>query len=287
MPTIGVAIHAAERELKASDAVDHPHRGKERVDAEDLMIFALGTTEFDDDDDLPPAAERRFRRGVERRLTGEPVAYVTGTTEFHGIQLEVRRGAFIPRQSSEWMADQAIRRLRGRRGPVYVDLATGIGPVALAVASAVPSAQVFGCDISSTPVWLARRNADRLGLANARFFRGDLFDALPSGLRGTVDVVTVHPPYVGHRHMKELPNEIRGFEPREALTDGSPLGTRILRTVADQAPTWLRNGGWLLVEVSPDRAREVASTLRHAGFRDVRSTKGGIVEVTRVVVGRT
>jgi len=287
MPTIGEAIQTAERELKASDAVDHPHRGKERVDAEDLMIFALGTTEFDDDDDLPPAAERTFRRGVERRLTGEPVAYITGTTEFHGIQLEIRRGAFIPRQSSEWMADQAIRRLRGRRRPVYLDLATGIGPVALAVASAVPSARVFGCDISSTPVWLARRNADRLGLANARFFRGDLFDALPSGLRSTVDVVTVHPPYVGHRHMKELPNEIRGFEPREALTDGSPLGTRILRTVAGEAPSWLRAGGWLLVEVSPDRAREVASTLRQHGFRDVRSTKGGIVEVTRVIVGRT
>jgi release factor glutamine methyltransferase len=197
----------------------------------------------------------------------------------------VQPGAFIPRQSSEWMAEQAVRRLRRRRDPVHVDLATGIGPVALAVASRVPSAQVVGVDISALPVRLARENARRLGLANARFFRGDLFEPIPPALRGRVDVMSVHPPYVGTRELRLLPREIVEFEPRESLTDGSPLGDRILTTVAAEAPQWLRPGGWLLVEVSSDVSRWVCTVLRRAGFRDVRSTVGG-ARVGRVVVGR-
>jgi release factor glutamine methyltransferase len=211
---------------------------------------------------------------------------VTGSTDFRGLRLVVAPGSFIPRQSSEWMAEQAVRRLRRRREPVHVDLATGIGPVALAVASAVPQARVIGADIAARPIALARRNAALLGLSNATFVQGDLFEALPGDARGAVDVVTVHPPYVGRSHLKDLPHEIRGFEPLESLSDGSPLGTRILRRVAQHAPSWLRPGGWLLVEVSPDRARDVASTLRRAGFAEVRSTKGGVVQVSRVVVGR-
>jgi release factor glutamine methyltransferase len=85
--------------------------------------------------------------------------------------------------------------------------------------------------------------------------------------------------------MRTLPFEILQFEPKESLTDDSPLGDRIVRRVVAEAPSWLRPGGWLLVEVSPDRSRQVATILRRAGFRGVRSTKGG-VEVSRVIVGR-
>jgi release factor glutamine methyltransferase len=87
--------------------------------------------------------------------------------------------------------------------------------------------------------------------------------------------------------MKELPNEIRGFEPRESLTDFSPTGMRLITRTASEAPEWLRPQGWLLIEVSPDRAREVSTVLRRAGFRDVRSTRGGVSDVSRVIVGRT
>src|SRR5204863_75634 len=85
-----------------------------------------------------------------------------------------------------------------------------------------------------------------------------------------------HPPYVGTREIRYLPDEIQKFEPRVALTDGSPLGDRILGRVAEEAPEWLRPDGWLLVEVSPDRSRDVATTLRRAGLRDVRRTAGGL-----------
>jgi release factor glutamine methyltransferase len=285
VPTARQVLKQAERTFKESKSFDHVHAGKEMADAEELLEFVLGRTPGDDEE-LPAAATSRFQRFVRRRAAGEPNAYITGKATFHDLTLEVTRGAFIPRQSSEWMADQAVRRLRGRRKPVHVDLATGIGPVALTVASAIRSATVIGVDVAARPVALARRNAAQLGLKKVRFLKGDLFQPVPRSLMGTVDVVTIHPPYVGRREMRTLPYEILQFEPEESLTDYSPLGDRIVRRVAADAPAWLRAGGWLLVEVSPDRSRDVATIVRRAGFRDVRSTKGG-VEVSRVVVGRT
>jgi len=278
-------LRQAEQIFKRSESFDHVHAGKELADAEELLEFVLGRAP-EEDEEISGAAVGRFQRLVRRRAGGEPNAYITGRTTFHDLTLEVRRGAFIPRQSSEWMADQAIKRLRSRRKPIHVDLATGVGPVALVVAATLPSARVFGVDVAARPVTLARRNAAQLRLRNVTFLRGDLFRPVPRRLLGSVDVVTIHPPYVGRKEMRTLPFEILQFEPEESLTDFSPLGDRIVRRVTAEAPTWLRSGGWLLVEVSPDRSREVATILRRGGFRDVRSTKGG-VKVSRVVVGRT
>ncbi|HEY3209056.1 MAG TPA: HemK/PrmC family methyltransferase [Actinomycetota bacterium] len=285
VPTARHVLREAERIFKKSESFDHVHAGKELADAEELLEFVLGRAP-DEDEEIAGTAVSRFRRLVTRRAGGEPNAYIIGHTSFHDLTLEVRPGAFIPRQSSEWMADQAIKRLRSRVDPVYVDLATGIGPVALVVAAAIPSAQVIGVDVAARPVAMAKRNAAQLGLRNVKFLRGDLFRPVPRRMMGSVDVVTIHPPYVGRREMRTLPFEILQFEPEESLTDYSPLGDRIVRRVVEEAPTWLRPGGWLLVEVSPDRSRDVATIVRRAGFRDVRSTKGG-VEVSRVVVGRT
>jgi release factor glutamine methyltransferase len=284
VPTIDQLVREAAKELRASPDIEHPHAGKERFDAEQIVEFVLGR-EADDHEELSGPDLRRFRRLLARRLRGEPVAYLTGRTEFFDLTLEIGPGAFIPRESSEFMVEQAARRLRGRRRPVHVDMATGVGPVALAVAKALPRASVFGVDVSRRPVELARRNAIRLRLRNVRFLRGDLFAPLPRRLRGSVDVITVHPPYVGRREIRELPNEIRFFEPIESLTDRSPRGLGLLGRVAVESLGWLAKGGWLLVEVSPDRSRPVAQVLRAAGLREVRSTKGG-VEVSRVVVGR-
>jgi release factor glutamine methyltransferase len=284
VPTVKQVTRDAEKILKLSPDIEHPHLGKERYDVEDLISFVMGR-EPDGGEELSGPGLGRFRRLLARRARGEPVAYLTGRTTFGNLTLEVGRGAFIPRESSEFMAEQAARRLRRRKRPIHVDMATGIGPVALVVASAVPRAKVFGVDLSRRPVELARRNATRLRLRNVTFLRGDLFAPLPARLRGSVDVITVHPPYVGKREIRELPNEIRFYEPMESLTDRSPGGLGLLGRVAAESPAWLRPGGWLLVEVSPDRSRAVAKVLRDAGFRDVRSTKGG-VEVSRVVVGR-
>jgi release factor glutamine methyltransferase len=285
MPTAHELLKDAERRLKASEAIDHPHAGKEWIEAEELLAFVVGS-EPDEDDEIPAPALARFRKLLARRETGEPLAYVLRRTRFKDLTLEITPGAFIPRESSEFMADLAIRRLRRRPRATHIDMATGIGPVALAVAHALPKARVFGVDVSSRPLVLARRNAAKLRIRNATFLRGDLFASVPRSLAGSVDVITIHPPYVARREMRDLPEEILRFEPPESLTDGSRTGLRLLTRVADEGPLWLRPGGWLLVEVSPDRSREVSTVMRRAGFRDVRSVKGE-VPFSRVVVGRT
>lgn len=289
MPSVKKVLDQAVTELKDSQAIEHPHAGKERYDAEELLAYVLGRDQDDLDgiEEIDERFVRKFRQVLARRLRGEPNAYITQRARFAGLTLEIGPGAFIPRESSEFMAEQAARRLRTRRDPVHVDLATGVGPVALAVARDVPSARVFGVDISDRPVVMARLNARRLGINNVHFVKGDLFNPLSSDLQGRVDVVTIHPPYVRKGEMRELPDEIRKFEPVESLTDQSKTGMKLLTQVTEEAPLWLRRrGGWLLVEVSPDRARHVRTILRQAGFKDVQSTKGG-VGVTRVVVGHT
>jgi release factor glutamine methyltransferase len=283
MPTAKEAIREAVRELRGSEAIGH-FAGSDRFSAEDLLSFVLGREPLDGEA-VPQVAMRRFRRLVGRRAEGVPVAYLTGQTTFMGLSLEVGRGAFVPRQSSEWLAEQALRRLRGRAAPIHVDVATGIGPVALGVANGLPRARVFGIDLSARPLVLARRNASRLGAANATFLRGDLFDPLPPTLHGRVDVITGHLPYVGDEELTTLPEEIIRFEPKESLTDFSPTGLGLMTRMAREAPGWIRPGGWLLFEVSPDRSRKVAAVLRRAGFSAVRSTKGEL-SVSRVVVGR-
>ena len=276
-------IDEAEERLLASRALDHWQKGRERIDAEDLLTEILGE-DWTADDEVPAPAARRFRRLVERRYAGEPVPYIRGYVEFRGMRLLARPGVFVARESSEYLVTQAVRRLGQRARPVAVDLATGSGPVALGIARTVARAEVHGTDLSNEAVALARANARRQGVA-VRFHVGDLFSALPRRVGGRVDVVTLHPPYVGKKELRDLPDEIRRFEPLESLTDHSPAGLGLIGRAAVEAPLWLRPGGWLLIEVSPDRARSVATVLRRAGYRDVRSTKGGL-EVTRVIAGR-
>jgi release factor glutamine methyltransferase len=213
------------------------------------------------------------------------VALIVGFADFRGLRIAARPGTFIPRDSTEFLAEQAIRRLRRRPRPVAVDLATGSGPVALAIKNEVRRASVYGTDLSAKAVQAARANSRRLRLP-VRFYRGDLYGALPSSLQGKVDVVTLHPPYVARSELRELPDEIRRFEPKGVLSDGTSSGLGLVQAAASQAGDWLRPFGWLLVEVSPDRARSVASVMRKAGLKDVRSTKDRSFQVTRVMVGR-
>lgn len=277
-------IARAAKTMRASPAIDHWQRGRERIEAEDLLVHVLGE-QPDPHQEISGNAKRRFEELVDRRTEGEPIPLIKGYTEFLGLELLVEPGVFVPRDSSEFLATQAIRRLRGRKRPVHVDLATGIGTIALAVAQAVPNATVYGTDLSSEAVRLAKRNARRLEL-QVRFSSGDLFAGLPRKLAGSVDVITVHPPYVPRDEIDDLPDEIKAWEPAHTLTDQSSDGLGLVRRAVKGSLAWLRPGGWLLMEVDPDHARIVMPVYRHGGFHDVKSTKGGPLKVTRVVVGR-
>jgi release factor glutamine methyltransferase len=270
--------------LKESPAIDHWQKGREKIEAEILLIDLLGE-EPEPDDKISASKQRRYEEWIERRYTGEPVAHITGVTDFRGLDLIVEPGVFVPRDSSEWLAEQAIRRLRKRRRPVHVDLASGMGTIALAVASEVPKAQVFGAELSKEGVKLARKNAKNLRV-KATFGSGDLFEPVPKKLRGEVDVITIHPPYVAKGELRDLPDEIKEWEPAHTLTDRSVDGLGLVRRTVEEAPAWLKPNGWVLMETDPDRARDVRKVMSAGGFRDVQSTKGGPVPITRVIVGK-
>lgn len=282
-------IREGERRLKRSPAIDHWPADREWRDAAALLAHALGEEGEEEPEDLdaevPGRGAARFRRLVRRRAGGEPVAHIVGWTEFRNLRLRIRPGAFVPRQSSEWTVEQTVRRLRPRRSPVHVDVATGVGPIALAVASEVPAAEVHGTDLLASGLRQARANASRLGIRNARFHTGDLFGPLPASRRGGVDAVTLHPPYVPRLEVGDLPLEVRGFEPERTLTDYSEHGMGLVERTVAEARTWLRPGGWLLVEVSSDRSRRIRGLLQRTGYAEVRSTRGW-PEITRTVVGR-
>jgi release factor glutamine methyltransferase len=277
-------LDRAVKTLKASPAIDHWQRGRERIEAEDLLQYVLGDTPSPRSE-VSAKNAARFEVLVDRRATGEPIPFIKGYTEFRGLRLEASPGVFVPRDSSEFLAEQAVRRLRKRRTPTHVDLATGAGAIALAVANEVPDATVVGADVSKEAVALARSNARKLGLS-ATFSAGDLFAPIPKRLQGHVDVVTIHPPYVARREIGDLPGEIKDWEPLHTLTDQSDDGLGLVRRTVEEAPVWLRERGWLLMETDPDRARGVKRVMTGGGFRDVQSTKGGELKVTRVIVGR-
>ncbi|HEY8202187.1 MAG TPA: peptide chain release factor N(5)-glutamine methyltransferase [Actinomycetota bacterium] len=285
--TVGELLDRAAEAIRGSSAVSLWRASDARTQAEELLGEVLGCAVGPGDlcATVGGKRRRRFEAWVDRRVAGEPVALIIGRTEFMGMQLSVRKGVFVPRNSSEHMASMAIARLRPRKAPVHVDLATGTGPVALAVARAVPKASVLGLDIAPIPLKVARSNARRLGIGNVEFLQSDLLANLPPELGGSVDAFTIHPPYVARKRVQTLPREIRAFEPRESLTDRSDDGLGLVRRLAEEAPAWLRRGGWVLVEVSPDLSRSVAGILRRGGLTDVRSHRDSL-GATRVLAGR-
>ncbi|MGD0193820.1 MAG: HemK/PrmC family methyltransferase [Candidatus Dormibacteria bacterium] len=291
MPAITVTEHIdkAVRKIDKSKAIDHWDRNLGRYDAEELMTEVLGRklTPAILDRVLDATSKKRYQGMVARRVNGEPIPRIKGHYAFRGLDLLIRDGVFVPRASSELLANEAIKALRRRRGQrVAVDVATGAGPVALAVASEVRDADVWGVDISLEAALLGKDNARHLGLRNVHFRAGDLLDALPRRLRGEIDVFTIHPPYVLRGDLKELPREIRAFEPLQSLTDGSDDGLGLVRRLAAESHVWLRPGGVLLVEVGTYLSRRTQATLRAAKLVDVGWTKDDL-GVTRVVSGRT
>jgi release factor glutamine methyltransferase len=286
--TVRQLVAEAAEAISRSRAIDHWMPALSKYDAEELMAAVLGTELTPAiRRSLPvPAQRRMFAMMVARRIAGQPVAQITGRFVFRGLELAVQRDVFAPRASSELLAEEAITFLRRRRGPrVAVDVATGSGPMALAIAHDVPSAEVWGLDISPHAVRLARRNATRLGLANVRFRVSDLLSALPLSMREHVDILTIHPPYVARHEVRALPREIRDFEPVTTLTDGSADGLELVRRISAEAPQWLRPGGRLFVEIGTYLSRRAQAALRHAELEDVTWTKDSL-GVTRVVSGR-
>ena len=196
---------------------------------------------------------------VLRRIAGEPLEYILGWAEFCGLDLPITRGVFVPRRRTEFLVERAL--LLSPLYPVIVDLCCGNGALGIATASAMESAERHAGDISPDAVAIARENIGAEGSVHL----GDLFDALPEGLRGRVDLLLANVPYVPTGEIDHMPVEARTFEPRLTL-DGGPDGLDVLRRVAAGAPEWLARGGHVLMEVSTLQAATALDILEAAGL---------------------
>jgi release factor glutamine methyltransferase len=179
---------------------------------------------------------------VARRVAGEPLEWVLGWAEFADLRIVVRPGVFVPRRRSELLAAQAIARL----GPasVAVELCCGSGAIAAVILEEVPFVEVHAADIDPVAVACAREN-----VPNGNVHEGDLYDALPAGLRGRIDVLVANTPYVPSDEVSMMPAEARDHEPRHTL-DGGSDGLALLRRISASAADWLAPGGHVLIEVS-------------------------------------
>ncbi len=232
-------------------------------------------------DDVVAAQETEtFEALARRRRDGEPIAYLIGRREFYGLDLEITPDVLIPRPETELLVDLALARLPADRDARVVDLGTGSGAVALAIAAARREAHVVGTDVSSAALALAQRNGARLSIGNVSFVESDWFEALP---HERFDLVVANPPYVaaGDPHLRE--GDLR-HEPAQALTSGAD-GLSAIRVIVAAAPAHLASGGWLLLEHGYDQADRVGALLRDAGFADVRAARD-LAGILRVSYGR-
>lgn len=198
---------------------------------------------------------------VDRRLSGEPLAWITGRSDFGGHSVLVRAGVYVPRWQSMALARRAGARLpaEGRA----IDLCTGAGAVAAALREARPAARVVATDSDSRAVDCARANG-------VEAYQGDLFAPVPPGFGGQTDVVVAVVPYVPSAELRLLPRDTLAFEDA-AHYDGGPDGADVLRRVANEAPHFLRPGGTLLLELGGDQADVLGPTLDRLGYGAVRT----------------
>lgn len=220
---------------------------------------------------------------VRRRAAGMPLEYVLGWAEFAGWRIRLETGVFVPRRRTELLVSQAVALLStspSAEAPVVVDLCCGSGAVGAAVIRALPGVDLHAADIDATAVQCARRNIEPLG---GSVHRGDLFEALPSALRGRVRLLAVNAPYVPTEAIRTMPPEARLYEPAISL-DGGADGLDFHRRVAAGSIEWLAPEGHLLIETSERQAAGTSAILAAAGFR-TETVRSEDLDAT-VVVGR-
>jgi release factor glutamine methyltransferase len=241
---------------------------------------------------LDTAQVARLQQLVQQRTAGIPLAHLTGRQRFMDLELLAGPEALIPRAETELLGRGALDALRvmaaGKSEVVVVDVCTGSGNLALALAYHAPQARVYAADLSEEAVSLARRNAHYLRLQDrVRFQVGDLLAPFDEpDFYGGVDLLVCNPPYISSRKVDAMPPEIIGHEPRLAF-DGGPLGIRIIERLIRDAPRFLRPGGWLAFEVGlgqgPAFIKRLSADRRYARLRPI---KDG-AEAIRAILAET
>jgi release factor glutamine methyltransferase len=272
-PTLRSALDEARSILAAG-----PHPDRAQRDAETLLLHALRASEPEinlawliahQGEKLEPDVAAAFRDSVKRRRAGEPIQYIIGETEFYGLKFRVNRDVLIPRPETELLVEKAIpvaETLR-RDGlvlePRIVDVGTGSGAIAVALAHALPSAQITATEISPAALAVAKANAAGNGVANrVRFLEGDLLQPVAGEV---FDFVVSNPPYVPERDRATLDAEVRGYEPAQALFAGDD-GLAVYRRLIPEAFAVLKAGGLLLLEIGFGQPEAIQALLNKEGF---------------------
>jgi len=245
--------------------------GLERIDAQLLHLFALGRPLHDrawliahDSDELDGPVLDRLEALLQRRIAGEPLAYITGHKEFFGLPLEIDVRVLDPRPDTETLVEWALELMPQNAPCDLIDLGTGSGAIALALKHQRPLACVSAVDASADALALAQTNAERLQLPVHFIASHWLQD-----VQGLFDLIVSNPPYIraDDPHLAALRHE-----PLQALASG-PEGLDDIRTIIDQAPDRLKPGGWLLLEHGYDQAEQVRELLKQSGWINVQSRR--------------
>jgi release factor glutamine methyltransferase len=273
--TIRDALQDAGRELRAAGCPS-PH-----VDAELLLAHAIGVSRTslfaEPARALTGEDEVRFGALVARRAAREPAAYILGEWGFRHLVLNVDSRVLVPRPETEVVVERCLAHIAGMIEPLVLDVGTGSGAIALALASEHAGARVVATDISADALALAAENRARTGLENRLEL---VLGHLVAGLRGPFDLVVSNPPYIPPEEFDELDPEVRLYEPREAV-----VGVGQTEGVARRAREVLRSGGWLVLECCDGTAEDVCAELRALGYEDV-TISLDLAGRQRVVEGR-
>jgi len=247
-----------------------PHPDKAHPDAELLLIHASKQNRTwlitHGDDEVNPNLAASYLDLIERRKRGEPIQYVTGEQEFYGLPFRVTPDVLIPRPETEHLVEKAIELATGIAQPQIVDVGTGSGAIAIAVAHSLPQAQITALDLSAAALDIAHENAIRNGVANRiRFLQSDLLAAVTLE---KFKVVVSNPPYVPTADRDSLSVEVREHEPALALFAGKD-GLDIYRRLVPEAFAVLEAGGHLLMEIGYGQSAAIAALLEEAGFLQI------------------
>jgi release factor glutamine methyltransferase len=255
-------LRKGEQELGAG-----PHSERARRDTETLLLHLVGKNRAwlmaHLDEDFAGCTAIRFAGLLERRLRGEPIQYIVGETEFFGLPFKVTPDVLIPRPETEHVVEKAIELARLHAAPRIVDLCTGSGAIAIALAHALPATAITATDLSPSALTIARENAQRNSVeSRIRFLQGDLLEPVTGE---HFDLVVANPPYVPTIERESMSVEVRDHEPALALFAGVD-GLDIYRRLISGAPEVLVPGGFIVLEIGHGQARAVEALLAAAGF---------------------